>query len=106
MPLPAVLVLCEVFGVPPLEGAEVFIDLEALVIVFGHLQALGNLVGSLGSVVVEALDEGAFVGEAGELGVGLHGTQSTLYSSNSKGTSLMRLMWFSGRSLRCKEWRG
>ena len=101
MPLPAVLVLCEVLGVPSLEGAEVFIDLEALVVVFGNLQALGHLVGSLCSVVVEALDEGAFVRETGELVVSLHKTESTLYSSNSKGTSLMRLRWFSGRSLSC-----
>ena len=101
MPGPAVLILSEMFGIPPLEGAEVFIDLDAFLEVEGHLVALRDLVGTLHSVVVETLGEGAFVGEAGELVVGLGGGGGTLYYSNWKGTSLQRLRWFSGRSRRC-----
>ena len=106
MPGPAVLTFSEMLGVPPLEGAEVFIDIDAFLEVEGHLVALRDLVGALDAVVVEALDEGAFVGEAGELVVGLGGGGGTLYYSNWKGTSLQRLRWFSGRSRRCMAWRG
>ena len=106
MPGPAVLAFGEVLGVPLLESAEVFIDLDAFLEVEGHLVALRDLVGALDSVVVEALGEGALVGEAGELVVGLRGGGGTLYYSNWKGTSLHRLRWFSGRSRRCMAWRG
>ena len=44
MPVSAVLAFGEVFRVPLLEGAEVFIDAHALVEHLGHLVAFGDLV--------------------------------------------------------------
>jgi hypothetical protein len=67
-----------------------------------QLVALGYLEGSLDSVVVEALGEGALVGQAGQLIIGLVRIKATLYSWKANGTSFTRLRWFSGRSLR---WR-
>jgi hypothetical protein len=68
---PGILVFCEVFWVPAFEQSEIFIDLDALTEVIGHLSTLGNLIGSLDAVVVDALNVGAFVGEAGQLLIGL-----------------------------------
>lgn len=68
---PAVFVLGEVLGVPSLHQSEVFIDGEAVTQEFAHLEALWYLVSSLDAIVINALDKGAFVGEAGELVVGL-----------------------------------
>jgi len=50
--------------VPPLEGAEVLVEGGALVEVLEELVAFGDLNCSLDAVVVEALVESAFVGEA------------------------------------------
>ena len=60
-----------------------------------------SLFSTIESVVVDALDVGAFVGEAGELIVGLCNCIVTRYSSNLKGMLFSILRWFSGRSLRC-----
>lgn len=101
-----VVALCEVFGVDAFEESEVLIDVDALLQVVGHLGALGHLQGSVDAVVVEALGEGAFVGQAGQFLVGLGGGSGTRYSWKAKGTSLVRLTWFSGRSRRCRWLRG
>ena len=79
---------------------KILVNLDALVKVVGHLFALGDLVGSQQSVVVETLSVGPLVGEAGQFLVGLIVMMLTLYSWNSNGTSLHLLRWFSGRSLR------
>jgi len=71
VPGSAELALGEMLGVPFLEGGEVLVDGEALVEVDGHLLAFGHLVGALHSVVIEALGQSAFVGQARELVVGL-----------------------------------
>jgi hypothetical protein len=86
-----VLTLSEMLGVPALKEAEVFIDCEAFLQELPHLKAFGDLVGAQHSIVIEALDQSAFVGKAGELVVGLFRNTSTRYSWNSKGTSLTRL---------------
>lgn len=69
----AVVALSEALGVPPLEGAEVLVEGHALVEVLNELVALRHLDGALQAVVVEALHEGALVGQAGQLVIGLNG---------------------------------
>lgn len=87
-------------GVDPLQQSEVFVDLQAFLEKPIDLNALRHLKGTLVAVVIVALSESAFVGEAWEFVVGLDRFMGTLYSWNSKGTSLTRLRWFSGRSRR------
>lgn len=103
---PAVLAFCEVFRVQAFQESEVFIDGDALFEILFHLHAFGHPPAVVDPVVIVALYEGAFVGEAGEFVVGLFGDRGTRYSWNSKGTSLTLLRWFWGRSLRCMAWRG
>jgi hypothetical protein len=96
----AVGVFSEVFRVDALQHSEVFVNFDALAEKVSHLGAFGYLVGAQQSVVIQTLHVGAFVGEAGQLLVGLSVKRLTLYSWNSKGTSLQRLRWFSGISRR------
>ena len=79
MPLSAVLVFCKVLGVPLLQGCEIFIDLDALLEIGSHLVAFRNLICSLYSIVINALDECSFVGKAWQFVVGLDESNDTLY---------------------------
>jgi hypothetical protein len=97
----AVVALSKALGVPPLEGAEVLVEGDALVEVLQELVAFGHLDCSLDAVVVEALGEGALVGEAGQLVIGLSIATDTRYSWKANGTSFTRFRWFSGRSRKC-----
>jgi hypothetical protein len=63
----AVLTLGKVLRVPSFQCTEVTVDFEALIEVEGHLLALGDLVGSIDSIIIDAVGEGSFVGETGEL---------------------------------------
>ena len=100
MSLSAVLTLSKVLRVHLFHLTKVCIDFDALIEIPGHLLAFGYFIGTTHSVVVEAMNQGAFVHQAWESLIGLYYVIRTLYSWNSKGTSLVRLRWFSGRSRR------
>lgn len=68
--------------------------------------AFGHLVGAFQAVGVETVGPGSFVGEAGEVVIGLVVGVHTRYSWKAKGTSLTLRRWFSGRSRRWSELRG
>lgn len=76
---PAVGILSKVLGIDAFEQTEVFVNLDAFFEIVSHLFAFGNLVWSQQSIVVQALDEGPFVGQAGQLLVGLIFGIVTLY---------------------------
>jgi hypothetical protein len=78
-PLSAVLTLSKAFGVPLLQGAEVFIDFDAFVEIILELFALGNFIGASDSVVIKALGKCSFVWEAGQFIVGLFRMNFTRY---------------------------
>ena len=66
-----VLALSEVLWVPLLQHTEVFVNTDAFIEVLGHLTAFRHFSSTSQSVVVDALQEGSLVGQAGELIVGL-----------------------------------
>ena len=92
----AVCVLGEVLRIHALQHPEIFVNLHAFAEVVGPLRAFRHLVRPQQSVVVEAFNVSALVRQTVQLLVGLGRTMGTLYSRNSKGTSLQRLRWFSG----------
>lgn len=67
----AVFVFSEVFRIPSFDRSEVFIDCDAFIEVLCHLEALGYLVSSVHTVVIQTLDQGSFVRKARELVVSL-----------------------------------
>lgn len=80
--LPAVLTLCEMFRVQTFHGAEIFIDGQTLLEVLFHLHAFRNPLACINSIVIIALKQSTFVGQARELVVCLIHKRSTRYSWN------------------------
>ena len=72
-----VLALSEVLWVPLLQHTEVFVNTDAFIEILGHLTAFRHFSGTSQSVVVDALQEGSLVGQAGELIVGLDALKGT-----------------------------
>jgi hypothetical protein len=66
-----VLALCEVFWVPSLKSAEIFIESDAFLEEGSHLMALRYFKCAFYSVVVETVSPSALVRQTGEFVVGL-----------------------------------
>lgn len=64
-PFPAVGIFSKVLRIDTLQNSKIFVYLDTLVEIMGHLFALGYLVGSQQSVVIQTLNVCSLVRETG-----------------------------------------